>query len=154
MFRGVFEHALDGKGRVSVPSRFREELTQSGQQEVVLTRGLNRCLVVYPMSRWSAFEERILARSQFDLNVIRVKRLFVAGAMECGLDGQGRILVPPSLREYAQLDKDVMWVGQLDTVELWSATLWKQAYEEAVHKSSDALTFDDDFVNALAQLGL
>ncbi|PIV98784.1 MAG: division/cell wall cluster transcriptional repressor MraZ [Deltaproteobacteria bacterium CG_4_9_14_3_um_filter_63_12] len=154
MFRGTFEHTLDAKGRISVPRKYREELTEGSEQEVMLTRGLHRCLVLYPMARWAEFEERILTRSQFDLQVIRAKRIFVAGATECPLDGQGRILCPPSMRQYAKLDKDVVWVGQLDTIELWSAEEWERVREAALESSDAEMTFDDTFSAALAQLGL
>lgn len=155
MFRGIYEHTLDSKGRVAVPRRFRDALPSGeGQLEVMLTRGLHRCLVLYPMDRWTAFEQRIMSRSQFDLHVIRVKRIFVAGATECAFDAQGRILVPPVMREFAGLDKQVVWVGQLDTVELWDAQAWSEAYQTALSSPEAALTFDDRFAEALAQLGL
>lgn len=153
MFRGTFEHTLDAKGRVSVPKKFREGLVGDDQLEVMLTRGLHRNLVLRSMNRWAAFEDSILERSQFDPNIIRIKRIFVAGATECGLDGQGRILVPPSMREYAKLEKDVVWVGQLDTVELWAKDEWERAQEGAL-TSGVALTLDDRFADSLAQLGL
>lgn len=154
MFRGIYEHTLDGKGRVSVPKQFRDVLADSGHKEVMLTRGLHQCLVLYPMERWKAFEERILTRSQFDLHVIRAKRIFVAGAMECSLDGQGRVLVPTHMRDFAKLDKNVVWVGQLDTIELWDAEEWSRAYEQALTNAGAPLTFDDKFSEALATLGL
>jgi len=157
MFRGIYEHTLDSKGRVSVPRRFRDILAEDGEdgdREVMLTRGLHSCLVLYPLDRWSAFEERILSRSQFDLHVIRAKRIFVAGAKECSLDAQGRVLVPNAMRDYAKLEKRVVWVGQLDTIELWDADEWERAYEAALTGSAGTLTFDDRFSEALAQLGL
>lgn len=175
MFRGIYEHTLDSKGRVAVPRRFRDGLLQRGAeaaaqrggdregnsegwegQEVMLTRGLHRCLVLYPMDRWAAFEARLTARSQFDLHVIRAKRIFVAGALECSFDAQGRILIPPLMREYAGLDlkQNVVWVGQLDTIELWDAQAWNEAYQAALVSPDTALTFDDRFAEALAQLGL
>ncbi len=154
MFRGVYEHTLDSKGRVSVPKRFRDGLLSATDTQVVLTRGLNRCLVVYSMDRWRHFEERVLSRSQFDVNVIRAKRIFVAGAQECELDAQGRILIPPALRAYAEFDRDLAWVGQLDSIELWSMDKWQKAYDNALLNHGDAMTFDDAFAEALANLGL
>src|SRR5690606_4883471 len=116
--------------------------------------GFHQCLVLYSMERWAAFEERILTRSQFDLHVIRAKRIFVAGAMECTLDAQGRILVPPHMRDFAKLDKEVVWAGQLDTVELWDKDEWNRAYDAALTNTGAPLTFDDRFAEALATLGL
>lgn len=153
MFRGVFEHTLDSKGRVSIPSRFRGQLETGEGLRVMMTRGLHRNLVLYPLPRWLIFEERILAQSQFDPVIIRAKRIFVSRATECTLDSQGRILISPLMRKHAQLEKEVIWVGQLDTFELWSQHLWEQAYEDALSVET-ALTLDDELARALARLGL
>lgn len=157
MFRGIYEHTLDQKGRVSVPSKLREAMTLSGSDgspSLILTRGLQPCLVLYPCDRWRSFEERLLSRSQFDPVVIRAKRIFVAGATECTFDPQGRISVPLTMRRYARLEKEVVWVGQLDTLELWSPEAWQEAYDAAFAASNKPLTIDDEFAKALAQLGL
>lgn len=127
MFRGQFEHAMDQKGRVALPSRFRDALTAAGDEKVVVTRALSdACLDVFPMKRWEAFEAKVAALPQFDANVIKLRRLYVSAAVECELDGQGRILVPPGLRQFAKLEKSVVWAGMIEKAELWSEEAWKK----------------------------
>lgn len=132
---------MDGKGRVALPSRYRDALTRSGDARLVVTRGLtDPCLDVYPMKSWEEFEARVAALPRFDVNVVKLRRLYVSAAVECDLDGQGRLLVPQSLREFARLDKDVRWAGMTRMAELWSADEWARANadstldDEALHK--------------------
>ena len=99
MFLGSFEHVMDEKGRVSLPVRFREALTQMGDSRLIVTTNVDPmgvCLVAYPFGEWQAFQDRIAGLPQFDEAVIRLKRLHIAGATECSPDRQGRILIPPS----------------------------------------------------------
>ena len=128
MFRGQFEHAIDAKGRTSFPSRFRELLSGSGEPRVILTRALfDRCLHLYPLRAWEELEAKIAEMPQFDPNVVAFRRLYLSAAVECDLDRQGRILVPPQLREHGELEKDVVWAGMGKTAELWSGARWKAA---------------------------
>ena len=101
MFRGRHETIVDAKGRTSLPARFRDVLTASDDRRMVLTTGLEPCLVAYPYSAWNAFEERLASRPTFDPAVNQIKRLYVASAVECLVDSHGRILIPSTLREYA-----------------------------------------------------
>jgi MraZ protein len=134
MFRGLHEHTIDSKGRTSFPLRFREilgEITQPATaaesgDKFILTTGIDRCLVAYPLDVWREFEERLAGLSQFDPAVVQLKRIYVAGATECVLDKHGRLMVPPMLREYAGLQKDVVWAGMVNTIELWAKELWSQ----------------------------
>src|SRR6188768_1773230 len=110
MFRGSFEHGIDDKGRVQIPARFREMLQSSEDSRVVITNfridgepGLD----VYPYKAWRDLEERLRAKPQFDLKVLRFQNYYFASAHDCELDRQGRILLPTNLREYAGLKKDV-----------------------------------------------
>ena len=152
MFRGQFEHTMDAKGRVSLPARFREvlgELDATGESasKVILTRTFQKCLVLYPLDQWLNFEEKIRSLPQFDPRVQQLKRVYIAGAIECSLDSHGRILVPQSMREFADFDREVTWVGQLDTMELWSKGRWESAVE-------DALQDPHGLAEAMADLGL
>jgi MraZ protein len=132
MFRGQFEHAIDAKGRTSFPSRFRDVL--GGEQGLVLTRAVfDRCLHLYPLRGWEELEAKIAEMPQFDANVVAFRRIYLSAAVECELDKQGRILVPPSLREHAELGKDVVWAGMGRTAELWSKERW-----QAAHTMNDA----------------
>lgn len=140
MFRGHHEHALDAKGRVSFPSRFREEMSSSGDVRLVVTRGLGDpelpYLDAYPSRQWELFEQRVLALPRFDPNVIKLRRLYVSAAVECDLDGLGRVLVPAGLREFARLEKSVVWAGMIDKAELWSAALWSEVQKVTAEDSS------------------
>lgn len=151
MFRGQYEHTMDAKGRISLPARFREVLANhdpSGEGErVILTRTFQKCLVLYPLDQWLNFEEKVRALPQFDPNVQQLKRVYIAGASECSLDSHGRILVPQSMREFAQLEREVVWVGQLDTMELWSGSRWSAVVE-------DALQDPKGLAEAMSELGL
>ncbi len=150
MFRGQYDHTLDAKGRVSLPARFREVLSEESSpaaDRVILTRTFQKCLVLYPFKQWTEFEERIRSLPQFDPAVQRLKRVYIAGAIECSLDKHGRILVPASMREFADLSRDVVWVGQLETVELWSQLRWQNAVDEALEDPKG-------LAQAMADLGL
>lgn len=130
MFRGHFEHAIDAKGRTSLPSRFRDLLASAGATHIVITKALfDPCLHLYPMPAWEELEAKIAALPQFDANVVAFRRKYVSAAVECELDKQGRLLVPPSLREHADLSKEVLFAGMGTTIELWSKERWKAAQE-------------------------
>jgi MraZ protein len=129
MFRGHFEHAIDAKGRTSLPARFRDALeVPSGDVALILTPALfDPCLHCYPLKAWEELEAKIAALPQFEPNVVAFRRKYLSAAVECELDKQGRILVPPSLREHADLHKEVLWAGMGATAELWSKERWKAA---------------------------
>jgi len=130
MFRGHFEHAIDAKGRTSLPSRFRDLLAEAHATHIVITKALfDPCLHLYPMRAWEELEAKIALLPQFDANVVAFRRRYVSAAVECELDKQGRLLVPPSLREHADLAKDVLFAGMGTTIELWSKERWKAAQE-------------------------
>jgi MraZ protein len=128
MFRGHFEHAIDAKGRTSLPSRFRDVLAATSDARLVLTPSpFDACLHLFPMKAWEEFEAKIAALPQFEPNVIKLRRLYVSAAVECEVDKQGRVLVPNSLREHAMLQKDVLWAGMGQMVELWAREKWNES---------------------------
>jgi len=138
MFRGQFEHAIDAKGRTSLPSRFRDVLARMGDSRLVLTAyPFEPCLHVFPMSAWEQFETKIAGLPQFEPNVIRLRRLYVSAAVECEADRQGRVLVPTSLRDHAQLSKDVLWAGMGQMVELWAKEKWVDALAMTAGEQSE-----------------
>ena len=147
MFRGRFETTVDLKGRTSLPVRHREVLAKFDEEKMVLTTALDPCLVAYPYSGWREFETKLAQRPSFDPSVIQIKRLYVSGAVECPVDGHGRILIPPVLREYAGIRKNVIWSGMVGYVEIWDAERWKEVFSEAQATAGD-------LKNALAGLGL
>jgi MraZ protein len=129
MWQGQYEHAIDAKGRTSLPARFRDALAAAGDDRLVLTSGLDPCLVGYPLAEWRAFEEKLSKLPRFDPHVVKLRRLYVSAAVEVSFDGQGRILVPPSLRTYAGLEKEVVWAGMGRNAELWAKDRWARAIE-------------------------
>jgi MraZ protein len=145
MFRGHFEHAIDTKGRTSLPSRFRDVLAAASDLRLVVTPALfDPCLHVYPMRAWEELEAKIARLPQFDGHVVAFRRRYVSAAVECELDKQGRILVPPSLRDHAALHKEVLWAGMGQTAELWSKERWRAAQ---VMSEAELV----DFKNAIAE---
>ena len=129
MFRGRYEHTIDAKGRTSVPSRYRDVLAGMGERRIILTNALDKCLNAYAMPKWIEFEDKIAKLPRFDPAVQQLKRIYVSGAVECEIDDSGRVLIPPTLREYAELSKDVLWAGSGDYAELWDAKGWKKQFD-------------------------
>src|SRR5262245_9681347 len=129
MFRGRYEHTIDAKGRTSLPARYRDVLATAGERRIILTSSLDPCLVAYAVAEWTAFEERMAKLPQFDRAVQKLKRIYVSGAVECDVDDSGRILVPPTLRDYAGLKKEVLWAGSGKYAELWDLEIWRKHFE-------------------------
>ena len=119
MFMGEFNHSIDAKGRIIVPAKFREDLGE----EFVVTLGLDGCLFLYPDSEWREFVEQ-LKHLPGNRQARQLQRYFLAGATTCEVDKQGRILIPAKLREHAKLEKEVVFVGVLGKIEIWSKELW------------------------------
>lgn len=119
MFSGRFEHAIDPKGRTSLPSRFREVLAGAEDGRVVMTTAFDPFIVVYPLAEWRAFQERLAKQSQFDEAAEMLRRVYVSGAVECEIDKLGRVLIPQSLREHAHLEREVIWAAMGKRIELW-----------------------------------
>jgi MraZ protein len=134
---------MDEKGRTSVPSRYRDVLTAQGENRIVLTTGLEPCLVAYPVGEWLAFEDKLSRMPQFDASVKMLRRIYVSGAVECDLDKHGRILVPANLRKHAGLDKDALWAGMGRHAEIWS--------KERFDVLRDDVLADDAQVRAMAE---
>lgn len=120
-FFGEFEHNIDDKGRLIIPSKFRESLGNS----FVITKGLDGCLFVFSLSAWTDFEEKLKALPISDKDARIFTRFFFAGAAECALDKQGRISIPPMLRKYAALEKETKIIGVSDRLEIWSKNNWE-----------------------------
>ena len=142
MFMGEYNHTIDAKGRLIVPSKFREILGD----EFVVTKGLDGCLFVFDNTEWTAFEEKLKQLpSLTNPNVRKFIRFFMAGASTVEVDKQGRILIPASLKEHAALEKDVVLIGVGSRMEIWS----KERYEGTV-------TYDDmeEIAMHMSELGL
>ncbi len=120
MFMGEYNHTVDAKGRLIVPSKFREQLGE----EFVVTKGLDGCLFVYENSEWKALEEKLHALPLTNANARKFSRFFLAGATACEVDKQGRILLPAVLRDFAKIDKEAVLVGVGSRIEIWSKEQW------------------------------
>jgi MraZ protein len=143
MFLGEYQHTLDAKGRVSLPSKFRGQMTG----KLVVAKGFDRCLYVYPADQYTAFVAGLLSREDFDPRVRQLRRFFTAGAVEAELDSAGRISLPTTLREHAGLTKDVAITGNGTRIEIWDAATWS-AYE------GEAEINAEDLARELADAGL
>lgn len=139
MFMGEYNHTIDAKGRIIIPSKFREALGEN----FVVTLGLDGCLFVYPNDEWLTFVNQ-LKNLPGNKEARQLQRYFMAGAADCEVDKQGRILIPSKLREHASLDKDVVFVGVLSKIEIWSKERW------------DSNSYDnmDDIADRMSEFGL
>ena len=127
MFMGEYQHNIDDKGRVIIPAKFREELGAS----FVITRGLDKSLFVYPESEWKQVEQKLKSLPFTKADARKFTRFFFSGATECEVDKQGRVSIPGSLRDYAELTKECVFIGVSNRVEIWSKQLWEAYYEES-----------------------
>ncbi|MEW6724847.1 MAG: division/cell wall cluster transcriptional repressor MraZ [Bacillota bacterium] len=137
MFMGEYQHALDDKSRLIIPAKLREGLGE----KFIVTKGLDHCLFVYPLAEWRVVEEKVKSLPLTGADARAFVRLIFAGATECELDKQGRILIPGNLKDYAKFDKDVVILGVSSRVEIWAKEIWEQysesaeeAYEEIAEK--------------------
>lgn len=124
MFRGVNTLSLDNKGRLAIPARYRDTLTRHCNGQMVVTVDPDHCLLLYPLPDWEEIERKLVKLPSFNKQARRLQRLFIGHATECELDGAGRILLPPPLREFAGLEKDAVLIGQGNKFEIWNDAAW------------------------------
>ena len=122
LLTGEFNHSIDPKGRLIIPSKFREILGE----DFVITKGLDGCLFLYPNNEWKIFEEKLRTLPLTNKNARTFTRFFLGSAVDGGYDKQGRVLISQALRSFAGLDKDVVLVGVLDRVEIWDKAKWDE----------------------------
>ena len=147
MFLGQFQHTIDSKGRVSIPVKFREYLTDRYEESLVVTSDLDQCLAAYPREEWQLIIEKAKKLPQEQPEVKDWMRVFYSRAVECPLDRQGRVLVPPALREHAKLNRQIILLGLGHKIEVWDLKRWRDK-EIQVSKNSEKIS------KALAELGL
>ncbi len=138
MFLGEYTHTIDDKGRLTVPAKFRGELAAG----LVVTRGLDRNLAVYPMEEWKAVAKDILARPISDQRVRDFRRRVFSGAVDIEPDRQGRILIPAYLREFAGIEGEVVIAGMFSSLEIWSTSEWAKI-KESIENNDDATRWGD-----------
>ena len=149
MLRGVHALSMDSKGRMAIPSRFRDTLVSASQGELVLTIDTEeRCLLLYPLSEWELIQQKIESLPSYNKAVRRIQRLLIGHATDIEMDSSGRVLVPGPLREHARLGKKVVLLGQGNKFEVWDESYWQQ-------RRDDYLDDEDlDVPEALQELSL
>ncbi len=143
MFIGEFTHNLDSKGRIALPVKFRQKLSGGA----IITRGLDRCLFLFPNKEWEILAQKLIALPLAKSDSRAFVRLMLAGAMDVGSDKQGRILIPDYLREYAALKKETVIAGLYNRIEIWDRESWKQ-YKNKTESASD------EIAEKLSELGI
>src|SRR5690606_21257906 len=142
LFLGEHQHSLDAKGRLIIPAKFRAGLGE----RFIVTRGLDRCLFAYSLTEWQAIEAKLKALPLTQSDARAFVRFFFSGATECEMDKQGRIMLPANLREYAQLERDVVVIGVSSRVEIWSKERWDnysiQAEKDYANIAEKIVDFD------------
>lgn len=143
MFIGEHQHIIDDKSRVIMPSKFREDLGYN----FIMTKGLDNCLFVYPKEEWMVLEEKLRSLPLTNRDARAFVRFFFAGATECTLDKQGRVLIPSNLREHAKLTKEAVIIGVATRIEIWSKKEWD------TYNDDDSLSYDS-IAEKMAELGI
>ncbi len=130
LFRGVNNISLDAKGRMAIPTRFRECLESCCASQLVITVDTDRCLLIYPLPEWQEIERKLVKLPSFNKAARRLQRMLLGNATEVEMDGQGRILIPTPLRNYAGLEKRAVMIGQGHKFELWDEACWNSQLDE------------------------
>lgn len=151
MYRGVSTINLDSKGRMAVPTRYRDALVRQCEGQLVLTVDRDHCLLLYPLPDWEEIERKLVRLPSFNKQARRLQRLLIGHATECELDSAGRILLPPPLREFASLDKTVVLIGQGNKFEVWDEAGWNSRRGEWLQADADE---DGELPDELGSLSL
>lgn len=139
MFRGINAITIDGKGRLAIPTRYRDALSTAGDSALVVTIDTEEtCLLLYTAIQWQIIEDKLQSLPSFNAAARRIQRLLIGHATDVVLDSQGRLLLPPLLRDYAQLDKRVVMIGQGNKFEVWDETLWQRRRQQWLEEEASA----------------
>ena len=141
MLMGIYQNQIDAKNRVIVPAKFRDEL---GMQ-CVLTRGLDECLILYPMSTWQEQQKQLAALPRSDAKVRAFLRYTYANARDVEIDKQGRILFPSDLREFAHIEKELVTIGMIDRVEIWAKDVYDNSENGGKLSAEDLEKFSEEY---------
>ena len=142
MFMGKYNNSIDAKNRMIVPSKHRDQL--GGR--CILTKGMDNCLYIYPLGEWEKVVEKVSALPQTDVNVRKYIRDVFANAEECEIDKQGRILIPAELKKRVFIDKELVTMGAMSRIEIWSKEVWE-------NPDSYPCEEDNDFISQLTKYG-
>ena len=137
MFRGINAINIDGKGRIAIPARYRQKLIKEASGSLVVTIDTEQqCLLMYPLFLWEKIEAKIAELPSFHAATRRIQRLLIGHATELELDSHGRVLLPPLLRSYAKLEKQILLLGQGNKFEIWNNELWEKCRDEWLQDKS------------------
>lgn len=151
MFRGISNATLDGKGRMALPARSRETVSLAGDGKVVVTIDMREpCLLLYPLPEWEVVQRKLEGLSNINPQARLLQRLLIGHATDLELDGNGRILLPPMLREYGDLRKKLVLVGQGNKIEIWSHDHWQERMQGWLSNDADDLLADGDAFTGLS----
>ena len=150
-FRGINNIALDAKGRMAMPARFRERLLESCGGRLVVTVDRDHCLLVYPLPEWEVIESKLIELPSLNKQARLLQRLLIGHATELEMDGQGRILLPAMLRDFAGLTKKAVLIGQGKKLEIWDEDIWSESQEAWVEAVQSG---EGDLPAALEDLSL
>jgi MraZ protein len=142
VFRGVTTISLDAKGRMALPTRYRERLMSRCDGHMVVTVDRDSCLLLYPLPEWEEIERKLVRLPSLNSQARRLQRLLIGHATECELDGSGRILLPLPLREFANLERRIVLIGQGNKFEIWDENIWNERRDDwlAEQHDEEALT--------------
>ena len=147
MFRGVNKINLDAKGRMALPARYRDQIADCCENQLVATIDTEtRCLLLYPLPEWEAIEKKIDALPSFNPAARRIQRLLIGHATDLELDSSGRLLLPQPLREYAQMDKKLVLLGQGRKFEIWGEEQWNSARDLYLAENDEAVALPEDLL--------
>jgi len=151
IFRGINNLALDAKGRMAMPARYRERLMETCGGRLVVTVDKDRCLLVYPLPEWEIIEAQLIALPSLNKQARLLQRLLIGHATEVELDSQGRILLPTMLREYADMEKKLVLIGQGKKFEIWDDQVWNEKQQTWLDEVNEE---DGEMPSALENLSL
>lgn len=140
-FIGEFEVTVDTKNRFLLPGGLKKQFPE-GENRFVVSRGFEKCLILYPIKAWEVLVEKLSKLNDFDPKVRQFKLIFLGGATEVELDSAGRLLLPPSLKEYAGLAKDIVLASDIDKIKIWDAVKYKQLFEQISAEDFSALAME------------
>lgn len=144
MFRGVNNITLDAKGRMAMPTRYRERLHERCDGQLVVTVDRDHCLLVYPLPEWEEIERKLVRLPSLNKQARRLQRLLIGHATECQLDVNGRVLLPLPLREFASLERQAVLIGQGNKFELWDEQIWNERRDVWLAEEDDELEMPDE----------